>query len=296
MAIDSDISPSQQRHLEDELGIKILDRTAIILDIFAKHAHSLEGKLQVELAQLNYLLPRLIGKGIMLSRLGGGIGTRGPGETKLEVDRRRIKSRISSLRRKLKDVERHRELIRSRRKEKKITIALVGYTNAGKSTLLNSLTKADVPAHDMLFVTLDPIARRLYLNTPRDSEKAVEIILIDTVGFIENLPHELMVAFRSTLEELKNSDFLLHVTDVSHPKFENRMIIVEKTLEEIGATNIPALLVFNKIDLIPEEVQKRLSAAYPEAIMISAKSGTGFDLLRDKLIEKTFSLLARANG
>lgn len=284
VVIDSSITPSQQRQLEDELKVKILDRTAIILDIFARHASTLEGKLQVELAQLNYLLPRLYGRGTELSRLGGGIGTRGPGETKLEVDRRRIKARIATLKRKLKRLENHRNLIRRQRIKKMFTVALVGYTNAGKSTLLNTLTKASVRADNQLFATLDPTTRRLYLdNDVSEVGEPVEIVISDTVGFIRNLPHELIAAFYSTLEEVRLSDLLLHVIDASHPDYQLQMVAVEETLKTIGADNVPMLTVFNKIDQLSEMEKQRMRNFYPDALFISAITGEGIEELRKNL-------------
>lgn len=284
VVIDSSITPSQQRHLEDELKVKILDRTAIILDIFAKHASTNEGKLQVELAQLSYLFPRLYGRGIELSRLGGGIGTRGPGETKLEVDRRRIKVRISTLKRRLKRIENHRNLVRRQRLKKMFTVSLVGYTNAGKSTLLNTLTKASVHANDQLFATLDLTTRRLYLeNNTCESSEPLGIVISDTVGFIRNLPHELIAAFHSTLEEVRLSNLLLHVVDASHSEYHLQIVAVEETLEAIGAKKVPLITVFNKIDELSIKERERIKNAYPDAFFISALTGDGIGELKRTL-------------
>ena len=242
---NSKLSPSQIRNIENKLEIKIIDRTQLILDIFAKRARSKEGKIQVELAQLNYLLPRLFGRGKILSRLGGGIGTRGPGETKLETDRRHIRKRISELKKTLHNIVRHRELYRQRRKKNEILqVALVGYTNAGKTTLLNKLSNSEIFAEDKLFATLDPTSRRVKLQNNK------EVILTDTVGFIQNLPHELIAAFRSTLEETKEADLILHVIDSSSPYYVEQIEVVEKQLRGIDAHSIPRINVYNKIDLI----------------------------------------------
>jgi len=240
-----ELTPSQIRNIEHQLECRVVDRTQLILDIFAIRAISKEGKIQVELAQLNYILPRLSGRGESLSRLGAGIGTRGPGETKLESDRRHIRNRINELRRQLKDVVRHRELYRNRRKKNNVPqVALVGYTNAGKSTLLNKLTHSDVLAEDRLFATLDPTSRKVQLQNGK------EIIITDTVGFIQDLPHELIAAFRSTLEEVKEADLILHVVDVSHEYYNEQIEVVEQLLMEIEAHSIPRITVYNKSDLI----------------------------------------------
>jgi GTP-binding protein HflX len=241
---DQDLSAAQVRNLEPVLNAKIIDRTQLILDIFAGRARTREGMLQVELAQLSYLLPRLSGHGRHLSRLGGGIGTRGPGETKLETDRRHIRRRIGELRRQLESVKAHRELHRRRRRKSGVfQAALVGYTNAGKSTLLNRLTAAGVLAEDKLFATLDPTTRALRLPG------GGEVLLTDTVGFIRNLPHELVAAFRSTLEEVKEADLLIHVIDASSPAHDRQRKVVERVLAEMGAGDKPVLVVYNKIDL-----------------------------------------------
>lgn len=247
---DDDLSPAQQRNLEKALGIKVVDRSQLILDIFAQHAKSLAGKLQVELAQLEYLRPRLTRQWTHLSRLGGGVGTRGPGETQLEVDRRRLRERIATLRRRLEDVERTRSLQRHERTRAPFPcVALVGYTNAGKSTLMNTLTHADVWVEDQLFATLDPTSRRL------DLPGGQPVMLIDTVGFINKLPHQLVDAFKSTLEEVRSADLLVHVVDATHPRWEEQKAVVEKVLEEIDAGGKPMLTVFNKLDRVPADVE-----------------------------------------
>ena len=272
---DDELSPVQLRNIADSLGVKVIDRTILILDIFAMRAKSGEGKLQVELAQLKYRLPRLRGLGTQMSRMGGGIGTRGPGETKLESDRRHINRRISALEAEIKEVGRHRGLLRSRRKKDGvITACLVGYTNAGKSSLLNLLTDAEVMAENKLFATLDTTSRGLVLDDNR------KILLIDTVGFIRKLPHHLVEAFKSTLEETVSADFLLHVIDVSNPQYENHIKVVEKVLEELGAAGKPTINVYNKIDKIDSDM------LYSEGVGISAKTGKNIDVLM-RLIEKT---------
>ena len=243
---DRELSAAQARNLESVTGVRIIDRTQLILDIFARRARTREGKLQVELAQLNYLLPRLVGRGTELSRLGGGIGTRGPGETKLEVDRRRIRKRIAELNEAIRDVQKHRELLRRSRKEIPVPLAaLVGYTNAGKSTILKKLTGAQVLVEDKLFATLDPTTRRVVL--PNNEV----VLLTDTVGFIRNLPHHLVAAFRATLEEVVEADLLLHVVDASHPDLEGQMEAVERVLESLDSCTKPCITVYNKTDLVP---------------------------------------------
>ncbi len=245
---DDDLSPAQQRNLEKHLGLKIIDRSQLILDIFAQRARSLAGKLQVELAQLEYLRPRLTRQWTHLSRLGGGVGTRGPGETQLEVDRRRIRERISTLRRRLLDVERTRSLQRHERARVPFPcVALVGYTNAGKSTLMNTLTHAGVLVEDKLFATLDPTSRRL------DLPGGQPVMLIDTVGFINKLPHQLVDAFKSTLEEVRTADLLVHIVDATHSRWAEQQGVVEKVLEELGADDKPMLTVFNKLDRFQAE-------------------------------------------
>lgn len=240
---NSELSPSQVRNIEGMIKCKVIDRTQLILDIFAQRARSKEGKIQVELAQLNYLLPRLSGKGLSLSRLGGGIGTRGPGETKLETDRRHIRKRIGEINNSLKELQRHRELYRKRRKKNNVLqVALVGYTNAGKSTLLNKLSNSDCLAEDKLFATLDPTSRKVKLPNGN------EIIMTDTVGFIQDLPHDLVAAFKSTLEEIKEADLIIHVVDASHQNRFEQIEVVENILLEMKANNIPRITVYNKKD------------------------------------------------
>ncbi|KHO62290.1 GTPase HflX [Thermoanaerobacter sp. YS13] len=276
--VNDELTGTQIKNMEDFLNVKVIDRTNLILDIFAKRAKSKEGMLQVELAQLKYRLPRLVGLGGQLSRLGGGIGTRGPGETKLETERRHIKNRIKAIEKKLEEIERHRSLQRGRRKKNRIpVIAIVGYTNAGKSTLLNALTNAEVYVEDKLFATLDPTARRLVLPAGR------EVILIDTVGFIRKLPHDLVEAFKSTLEEVKYADLLLHIIDVTSPDMEEKIKVVEKVLSDLGATNTPKINVFNKIDLL-EVVPK----GNEREVYISAKNKIGFDKLLQAIEREIF--------
>lgn len=272
---DDELSPVQMKNLQDELDVKVMDRTLVILDIFAARASTSEGKIQVELAQLKYRQTRLTGFGTAMSRLGGGIGTRGPGEKKLEVDRRLIKSRIAQLNRELKDVKRHREVTREQRRKSHIPVAaIVGYTNAGKSTLLNALTGADILAEDKLFATLDPTTRNLKLPTGQ------EILLTDTVGFIRKLPHHLIEAFRSTLEEAKYADIILHVVDVSNEQMDEQMYTVYETLDSLGVKDKPIITIFNKQDKIEEEVIIRdFRADY--TVKISARNKEGFpELLR----------------
>ncbi|MFV0314876.1 MAG: GTPase HflX, partial [Anaerotignum sp.] len=266
---DDELSPAQLKNLERMLEIKVMDRTIVILDIFAGRAMSGEGKIQVELAQLKYRLSRLSGMGASMSRLGGGIGTRGPGEKKLETDRRYIKDRISELNSAAKEIQTHRELLRNQRARKgSMVVSLVGYTNAGKSTIINRLTDAGVLAEDKLFATLDTTTRKVEL--PNGSE----ILLTDTVGFIQKLPHHLVQAFRATLEELKFADILLHVVDASNPNREEQMQVVYKTLENLGCKDTPVITIFNKMDReielpLPMDTQAR------EIVQISAFKGDG---------------------
>lgn len=277
--IDDEISPAQQRNLEQALGVKVLDRTALILDIFAQRARTHEGKLQVELAQLQYSLPRLGGQGLILSRLGGGIGTRGPGETKLEVDRRKIRSRISDIRREIDNVKKQRELHRKARQAAAIpAVALVGYTNAGKSTLLNTLANANVFAEDKLFATLDPTTRKINLPS------GLEVLITDTVGFIQKLPHHLVAAFRATLEEVVQADLLIHVIDASHPQHEEQSNAVFRVLSELRAADKPILTAYNKIDKADNKVIERLLRA-EDSVAISALGGQGIEQL-NRLIEE----------
>ena len=284
---DDELSPAQIGNLKDELDVKIMDRTLLILDIFAARASTSEGKIQVELAQLRYRQSRLTGLGTSLSRLGGGIGTRGPGEKKLEMDRRLIKGRISQLTKELKEVKRHRQLTRESRARSRIpVIAIVGYTNAGKSTLLNYLTGAGILAEDKLFATLDPTTRNLKLPGGQ------EVLLTDTVGFIRKLPHHLIEAFKSTLEETKYADLLLHVVDASNPQMDQQMHVVYETLRELEASDKPVITAFNKRDRFEGEYAPRDFQAERTAF-ISAKTGEGVnallscveDVLREQKVE-----------
>lgn len=278
---DDELSPAQQRNLEQALGVRVLDRTALILDIFAQRARTNEGKLQVELAQLEYSLPRIMGKGLALSRLGGGIGTRGPGETKLETDRRRIRDRIAYIKECIAKAGSVRKLHRgARAKAGASSVALVGYTNAGKSTLLNALTASDIYAEDQLFATLDPTTRQLELPHKQ------ECILTDTVGFVQRLPHQLVAAFRSTLEEVVEADLLLHVIDASHELYKEQAAAVLAVLEELGAGGKNIITVYNKIDKLPAEsgLASRL-ALEGNAVTISAKAGLNLDALLELVAE-----------
>lgn len=279
VVFDNSLSPVQQRNLQAIFGCDVVDRTAVILDIFAQHATSRAGMLQVELAQLRYRLPRLRGRGIAMSRLAGGIGTRGPGETKLETDRRRISTRITKLEKELAHIRTVRETQRKARTAAELTaVALVGYTNAGKSTLLNALTDAGTLTEDQLFSTLDATVRRLDLPSG-------PVLLSDTVGFVRNLPHELVEAFRSTLEQISEADLLIHVVDAADPEPERQIAAVREVLAEVGAAQVPELIVFNKIDTAPDTVVERLHALYPESLAISALLGSGLELLRERLAE-----------
>ena len=272
--VDNELTPGQLRQLEERLERKVVDRTQLILDIFARRARTREGKWQVELAQLKYLLPRLVGSSTALSRLGGGIGTRGPGETKLETDRRRIRVRIQAIQREIDQVRQRRSQLRERRHKQSVpTMALVGYTNAGKTTLFNRLTNERAVASDALFVTLDPLLRRARLPDAR------ELLVSDTVGFIERLPHALVAAFRATLEEVAGADLVLHVIDASSDERERQVAAVRGVLEEVGADQVPRLDVYNKIDAIGAESRRRLRDADPAAALISARTGEGVDEL-----------------
>lgn len=295
---DDELSPAQLRNMEDALSLKVMDRTLVILDIFASRARTREGKLQVELAQLKYRATRLVGLRSSLSRLGGGIGTRGPGETKLEVDRRLIHERIGHLKAELKDVERHREVTRQQREKNHVPVAaIVGYTNAGKSTLLNRLTGAGVLEEDKLFATLDPTTRSLALSGKE------EVLLTDTVGFIRKLPHHLVEAFGSTLEEAKYADLIIHVVDCSNPQMELQMHVVYETLARLGVTDQPVITVFNKADLLQSRAaaggsHQNEPGAYPggfgqtgvfkdfkaeRTLMLSAKTGEGLEELKEAI-------------
>lgn len=274
---DDELSPAQLRNLENALETKVMDRTMVILDIFAARATTSEGKIQVELAQLKYRSARLVGLRSSLSRLGGGIGTRGPGEKKLEMDRRLVHQRISQLKEELEDVKRHREVARQQRSKNSLPVAaIVGYTNAGKSTLLNRMTDAGILAEDKLFATLDPTTRNLTLPSGQ------QILLTDTVGFIRKLPHHLIEAFKSTLEEAKYSDLILHVVDCSNPQMEMQMYVVYDTLKQLGVQDKEIVTVFNKMDQTDEAVVFRdFSSDYQ--VKLSAKTGAGIDCLTDTL-------------
>ncbi len=276
---DDELSPAQLKNLEDALDTKVMDRTMVILDIFASRARTREGKIQVELAQLKYRAVRLVGLRASLSRLGGGIGTRGPGEKKLEIDRRLIHDRIGQLKAELEDVKRHRDVIRKKREQGgALTVAIVGYTNAGKSTLLNRLTQAGILAEDKLFATLDPTTRALTLPGGED------VLLTDTVGFIRKLPHHLIEAFKSTLEEAKYSDVILHVVDCSNPQMDMQMHVVYETLRELQVTGKEVVTVFNKIDKAGADTACR-DMASDYRVKLSAKTGEGVDELL-KVLEK----------
>lgn len=277
---DDELSPAQLTNLQEELSCKVIDRTVLILDIFAAHASTSEGKLQVELAQLRYRSSRLTGLGKSLSRLGGGIGTRGPGEKKLEADRRMIRERISVLNRQLKELVQNRDTMRRQRSRSQIpAVAIVGYTNAGKSTLLNALTEASVLEEDMLFATLDPTTRE------RELENGQKILFTDTVGFISKLPHQLVQAFRSTLEEAKYADLILHVVDASNPEYDFQMEVVYETLKELGIEKKPVITVFNKIDQVSNENDRAAlkDLRSDDFVLISAREGTGFGCLLEKI-------------
>jgi GTP-binding protein HflX len=287
VVFDEELAPAQLRNLEEAISGKVIDRTILILDIFAQRATSVEGRKQVELAQLTYGLPRLRGWGEALSRIGGAsggggrgggggrapIGTRGPGETQLEIDRRRIERRIVKLRKELDVLGKRRARSRAHREERVPTVSLVGYTNAGKSTLLNYLTRAGVAVEDRLFSTLDPTARRLRLPTRRP------VVLSDTVGFIRKLPHGLVEAFQSTLEQVASAELLVHVVDASHPEPDGDVAAVDEVLAEIGATEVPRLIALNKIDLLEPTVRRRIRERFPDSVSVSAVTGEGVDEL-----------------
>ncbi len=282
---DEDLTGSQQRNLEATLQRKVIDRTGLILDIFAQRARSREGKLQVELAQLKYLLPRLTGHGADLSRLGGGIGTRGPGETQLEVDRRRIRRRVIKIEEELEKVQRHRALLRRRRQKQALpTAALVGYTNAGKSSLLNALTHAKLPVADKFFVTLDPTLRKVILPGGR------AVLLSDTVGFIKKLPHQLVAAFKATLEEMRASDLLLHVIDIAHPQWQDQEQAVTAVLEELGMATKPLISLYNKVDKLPHPEAIAFLSRRPRSVVTSANTGAGLSELKTVIAEMLESL------
>ncbi|MEH1819502.1 MAG: GTPase HflX [Nostoc sp.] len=285
VVFDRDLSPSQVRNLEMQIGIRVVDRTEVILDIFAQRAQSRAGKLQVELAQLEYMQPRLAGRGRTMSRLGGGIGTRGPGETKLETERRAIGQRISRLQKEVTQLQAHRSRLRQRRQHQEVpSVALVGYTNAGKSTLLNALTNAEVYTADQLFATLDPTTRRLVIPHGETDEHQ-EILITDTVGFIHELPASLMDAFRATLEEVTEADALLHLVDLSHPAWLRHIRSVREILAQMPITPGPALVVFNKIDQADSETLALAREEFPLAVFISASQRLGLETLRHRLAQ-----------
>ena len=277
LIFDDELTGSQIRNIENYTGVRTIDRSTLILDIFAQRAISKEGKIQVELAQLKYSLPRLSGMGIQLSRLGGGIGTRGPGETKLESDRRHIHRRINSLEAELKEIQAHRNLQRSRREKDNVVVAaLVGYTNAGKSTILNYFTQSDVLAENMLFATLDPTMRKLSLPDGRNA------VIVDTVGFIRKLPHHLIEAFKSTLDEAVLADVLIHVVDSSNPEMHTQMRVVDQLIQDLGCRAKRIIAVFNKCDIAPP-LSPRPEGNYTDFVSVSAKDGSGMDELMELL-------------
>lgn len=287
-----DLSATQARNIEEQCGARVVDRTGLILDIFARRATSSEGKLQVELAQLQYLLPRLAGQGVIMSRLGGGIGTRGPGEQKLEVDRRKIRDRISRLKGELEKLRTHRSLLRKGRKRRNFFVAtLVGYTNAGKSTLMNQLTGADVYVEDKLFATLDPRTRLL------KGTEVGDILFTDTVGFLMDLPHGLIESFKATLEEINDSDLILHVIDVSHPNYADHYRVTESVLKDLECDKYERMIILNKMDLLPSaEFKARISERFPLAHFVSAKNGTGVEELKSAIIQHFASKRIQQNA
>src|SRR3954454_3253356 len=279
IAVDDELKPSQERNLEEAAGVPVIDRTAVILDIFAEHAHSAEGKLQVELAQLEYNLARMRGLWTHLERLGGGIGTRGPGESQIETDRRLARDRIAALKRRLERTQSSRQTMRAERERAHLpTLALAGYTNAGKSTLLNALTGAEAPVAHRLFHTLDPMTRSFEIS-------GRTYLVTDTVGFIRKLPHQLVEAFAATLQETIDADLILHVIDAAAPEEERLAMMdsVDETLREIGADERPRLLVMNKVDLLDDQAREELSFRHPDAVQVSAVAGEGMDDLREAI-------------
>jgi GTP-binding protein HflX len=285
IVFDRDLSPSQVRNLEIQIGIRVVDRTEVILDIFAQRAQSGAGKLQVELAQLEYMLPRLTGRGQAMSRLGGGIGTRGPGETKLETERRALQRRMARLQQEVNQLQAHRSRLRQQRQHKEVpSVAVVGYTNAGKSTLLNVLTNAEVYTADQLFATLDPTTRRLVISDAV-TDQPRSILVTDTVGFIHELPPSLMDAFRATLEEVTEADALLHVVDLSHPAWHSHIRSVMSILSEMPVTPGPALIVFNKMDRVDGDTLTLAKEEFPQAVFISASDRLGLETLRTRLAQ-----------
>lgn len=287
IVVDSELSPTQIKNIENETDKRVIDRTTLILDIFAQRARSKEGKLQVELAQLKYMLPRLTGKGVEMSRLGGGIGTRGPGETKLETDKRHIRRRTETLKAELAEVEKHRNMLRKRRKKDGvITCAIVGYTNAGKSTLMNYLTNAGVLAQDKLFATLDPTSRALKLPS------GVTVMLIDTVGLVRRLPHHLVEAFRSTLEEAAQSDIIINLCDASSDEARTHLVVTKDLLESLNCGDTPIINVLNKCDLVQKDTMEQEFESY---VKISARTGDGVDKLLESIDENLPIRLKKVN-
>jgi GTP-binding protein HflX len=285
VVFDRDLSPAQVRNLEERIGVRVVDRTEVILDIFAQRAQTGAGKLQVELAQLEYMMPRLAGRGRTMSRLGGGIGTRGPGETKLETERRAIQRRISRLQQDVNHLQAHRSRLRKQRQKQEVpSIALVGYTNAGKSTLLNALTNSEIYAADQLFATLDPTTRRLTIVQEASHEQS-SLVLTDTVGFIHELPPSLMDAFRATLEEVTEADALLHVVDLSHPAWQEQIRDVMDILSGMPVTPGPMLLVFNKVDQVDIDRLEIAKEEYPQAAFVSARDRIGLETLRQRMLQ-----------
>ncbi len=285
IVFDRDLAPIQRRNLEDNIGIRVIDRTEVILDIFAQRAQSGAGKLQVELAQMQYMLPRLVGRGKSMSKLGGGIGTRGPGETKLETERRVIQQRISNLQREVSSLQEHRTRLRQKRQHERVpSVAIVGYTNAGKSTLVNALTNSEIYAADQLFATLDPTTRRLVIQDA-ETEENRQILLTDTVGFIHELPPPLMDAFRATLEEVSEADAMLHVVDLSHPAWLSQIRSVMDVLSKLPISPGPAIIAFNKMDQVDGDRLMEAKDEYPQALFISAHDRLGLETLRQRLCQ-----------